>query len=145
MSGRMVDGSGKIIGVLPIRIYIDGREDPVYEISEGGLEGGLRIIAPNADYENHRNMQGGSVASKNFDISAGGDGSSPDNPRGALVLNRDNGYGTFIGRGRPNRSWAMEVRSYDDYTKDFAHFGIPTRINQLWVPDGHGGWRKAAV
>jgi hypothetical protein len=145
MSAKMVDANGTVIGVLPLTI-VDDAGNKLYEIREGALEGGLRIIAPRADYENHRNMQGGSVASKNFDISAGGDGSSPDQPRGAVVLNRDNGYGTFVGRGRPTRDWAMETRTYDDGTKDFVRFGIPVRLSKpyLYVKDGTT-WRKVTL
>lgn len=143
MSGRLIDGAGNVLGVLPLRIYIDGREDPVYEIREGGLEGGLRIIAPKADYEAHRNQQGGFGDSVNVDVSAGGDGTAAGGKRGAYIIQRDNGYFTGIGRGRTTRDWALEVRTYEDATKDYARFGIPLRLSKpyVYIRDGTG-WRK---
>lgn len=135
-----------------IRIFIrnpDGtlQDHPVIEVQPGGLEGGARVIlGSGTDIENVRNIQMGFGDSPNGDISAGGDGTAKGGARGALVFNRDNGYGTFIGRGRATRSWAMEVRTYDDRLKDYVGFlNTPVRVRHLLVPDGKGGWRKAAV
>lgn len=129
MSGRLVDGNGNTIGVLPLRIYIDGREDPVYEITEGGLEGGLRIIAPKADYEAHRNMQMGTWDSPNGDMSAGGAGEDQWHPRGVTVFQRDNGRGFDIGRGIPERGNLFSARFANaDPKKDVATFKVPVRF-----------------
>lgn len=144
MSGQLRDGAGNVIGVLPLRIYIDGRSDPVYEITEGGLEGGLRIIAPKADYEAHRNMQGGVVGSPNVDFSAGGDGSSAWQPRGVTVFQRDNGRGFDIGRGIPTRGNLFSARfAGADASKDIATFNVPIRFTKgAYIPKVGGGWQR---
>jgi hypothetical protein len=143
MSGHLVDAAGNVIGALPLRIFIDGRADPVYEITEGGLEGGLRIVAPNADYEAHRNMQGGMVDSPNVDFSAGGDGSQWQ-PRGVTVFQRDNGRGFDIGRGIVSRGNLFSARfAGTDPLKDLGTFSIPIRFKKgAFVPNGSGGWHK---
>lgn len=112
----------------PIRIYVEGNPEPLLEVRPGGLEGGLRIIAYKADFENPRNFQGGAVGSPNLDISAGGDGSSPDQPRGVVVINRDNGRGMDIGRGRPARGAAMQMRAYANGARDVVLFRVPVRF-----------------
>jgi hypothetical protein len=148
MSAVLKTASGAVIGNLPLTVEAnDGRV--LLEIKEGALEGGLRIIAPAADYEAHRNNQGGFLGwdghpvSKGTDVSSGG--GTPET-RMPYVVNRDNGSGFFVGRGRPTRHWAMEVRTFEDGTKDWVGFlNTPVKVRHLLVPDGRGGWRKAAV
>jgi len=145
VSAVLKTADGHVIGQLPITVEAsDGRV--LLEIKEGALEGGLRIIAPAADYEAHRNQQGGFLGweghpvSRGTDVSAGG---GTIETRMPYRVNYDNGSGFFIGRGRATRHWAMEVRTYEDAARDYVGFlNTPVRVKRLFVPDGRGGWKR---
>lgn len=126
---------------LPADFY-NSHGEKVVSIVEGSAEGTVSVYIHKGDIENVRNIQGGTVDDPNLDISAGGAG-GPDDPRGVLSLNFDNGRGVDIGRGRPNRAPAMKLRTYDDYKKDLATWGVPVRFAKgALVQRTDGTWRR---
>ena len=122
------DGEGYVLGPGPLR-FRNSKGELIAELNENALEGGAELIIHRGDIINVRNIQGGTVESPNLDISAGGDG-SPNNPRGRVTVNYDNGKGFGVGRGRPTRKLAFDVRTYDDPNDDYALFNIPVRFKQ---------------
>lgn len=126
---------------LPANFY-NSKGEKVVSIVEGSAEGTVSVYIHKGDIENVRNIQGGTVDSPNLDISAGGAG-GPNDPRGIVSINWDNGRGFDLGRGRPNRTQALKVRYYDDYTKDLATWGVPVRFAKgAMVQRSDGSWRK---
>jgi len=142
MTAKMVDASGNVIAPLPIRIVNEAGES-IGELRQGGVTGPefLTLTLYRANIENVRNIQGGVVGDPNLDISAGGDG-SPDNPRGVVVVNGDNGRGIDLGRGRPTRKPALSLRTYDDGTKDLVTLNVPFRFAKGAFVQTSTGWRR---
>lgn len=127
---------------LPADFY-NSKGEKVVSIVEGSVEGTVSVYIHKGDIENVRNIQGGTVDSPNLDISAGGDGSTPDQPRGVVVINHDNGRGIDFGRGRPTRKHAMQLRTYDDGAKDVVTWNIPVRFAKgAFVQRSDGTWRR---
>lgn len=113
--------------------------------AEGGDGGAyLSLFIHNGDLMGLRNIQGGNIDTGqaddiNLDIGAGDSVN-----RGWVSLQPDVGKGTILGSGR-NRPVA-KFAGNDDPAKDRTDIYSRTYLHHtLWVPDGHGGFRKAQV
>lgn len=131
--------------VDPLRIFIEGQAEPAAGFFVGAAEGKqfITLIVHNGDFNGARNIQGGSIDTGqaddiNLDI-ASGNAQAP----GWINFCPDVGKGVrgLDAEGHEMVRWRTAANGG---TPMITHTA-PTRIRQLWVPNGNGGWRRAAV
>lgn len=128
--------------ILPVELVdpATGRTVVLVRIGAAGGSDRPSLFVSGGDIENVRNIQGGIVGDVNLDISAGGAG-GPDDPRGWLGLQYDNGHGTTLYDGRKRE--LASFRGYDDPAKNVARFKAPVRFwKGAYVRRSDGSWRR---
>lgn len=114
------------------------------ENKSGGAPTGpyMTVYIFNGDLGGLRNIQGGSLTGEPDDLNldvASGDGAHP----GWVNFCPDVGKGVrgLDAEGHEMVRWRTAAAGG---TPMITHTA-PTRIRELWVPNGRGGWRRAAV
>lgn len=111
-----------------IEYFLPGGTEPVFAIHPGSVEGKATFYFGGSDIAGLRNLQFGQLGvSAGGDISAGGAGRRPDDPRMPLNLAFDNGGLTTIYDGRKHK--VVRVTGNDDQTRNLIDLYAPVHLH----------------
>lgn len=129
----------------PLRIFVAGDPEPKAGFYVGAAEGQqyVTLYVHNGDIAGHRNEQGGSIGTGqgddiNLDIAAG-NGETP----GWVNFTPDVGKGVRFMDAQEHEM--ARFRTAAGGATPLITLTAPTHIKTLFVPNGKGGWRRAAV